>query len=146
MLRSSPDRGTIGGVRTADDRIDPDRRPAATLTVGDVADEAGVAVSAVRFYEKHGLVSAVRTAGNQRRFTRGAACRIQVARVAQRVGLSVREIAEIMDGLPADPGPDDWTAVTETLVREAQARIDALQAALDDLGGDSKLCDVAPSV
>ena len=58
-----------------------------TLTVGEVARESGVSGSAVRFYERQGLVRAARTGGNQRRFDSDAACRIRVARVAQRVGL-----------------------------------------------------------
>jgi MerR family redox-sensitive transcriptional activator SoxR len=48
----------------------------ASLSVGEVAELAGVAPSAVRFYEKHGLVTAVRTSGNARRFGEEASCRI----------------------------------------------------------------------
>lgn len=113
------------------------------LTVGEVAHEAGVAPSAVRFYERHGLVTAVRTAGNQRRFAASAPCLIKVAKVAQRVGLSVREIADLFATLPADPGRDDWAWVSRTLVDEAQARVDALRATLDDLDSGTKLCDLA---
>ena len=113
------------------------------LTVGEVAVEAGVAPSAVRFYERHGLITAVRTAGNQRRFTASAPCLIKVAKVAQRVGLSVREIADLFATMPDDPAPDDWARTATLLVSEAQARVDALRAALEDLDSDSKLCDLA---
>src|SRR5690625_3837449 len=63
----------------------------AELTVGEVARDSGVSASAVRFYEKHAVVTADRTAGNQRRFGDAAVCRIQVARLAQRVGLRSEE-------------------------------------------------------
>lgn len=113
-----------------------------SLTVSDVAAESGVAPSAVRFYERHGLVTAVRTSGNQRRFDVSAPCRIKVAKVAQRVGLSVREIAELFSSLPAEPGAQDWAAVARALVDEAEQRVGQLRAALDDLGSGTKLCEL----
>lgn len=112
------------------------------LTVSEVAAEAGVAPSAVRFYENHGLITAARTSGNQRRFTEADPCRIKVAKVAQRVGLSVREIADLFAILPEEPGPQDWGQVARALVGEAQARVDALRATLDDLGSGTKLCEL----
>lgn len=118
-----------------------------TLTVKDVAAAAGIAPSAVRFYEGHGLVTAHRTSGDQRRFDGTAACRIRVAKVAQRVGLTVREIAEIFETLPDDPKPADWGRVADVLVAEAEARTAALRAQLEELGSGTRLCDLdaAPS-
>ncbi|MDJ0362994.1 MerR family DNA-binding transcriptional regulator [Rhodococcus sp. H29-C3] len=109
-----------------------------TESVADVARAAGVATSAVRFYEKHGLVSARRTAGDARRFEADAACRIKVAKVAQRVGLTVREIADILAVLPRDARPQDWDFVCRTLIDEAEERIAGLRATLDALGGGAK--------
>lgn len=108
------------------------------LTVGDVAAASGVAPSAVRFYEKHGVIEAARTAGNQRRFDRSAICRIEVARVAQRVGLTVRDIAELLSELPTDAGLDDWGRVTDRLITESRQRV----AALESLTSGSRLCDL----
>ena len=115
-----------------------------TRSVRDVAAESGVAPSAVRFYEQHGLITAVRTAGDQRRFDDSAACRIRVAKVAQRVGLTVREIAEIFAALPADPGPPDWGRVADTLIAEAEARTAALRAHLTEMRGGGRLCEIGP--
>lgn len=111
-------------------------------TVGEVAAEAGVAASAVRFYEQHGVIHAVRTSGDQRRFDGSAACRIKVAKVAQRVGLTVREIAEVFDGFPQDPSCEDWGRVAETLVAEAEARTAALRAYLAEMSSGAKLCEL----
>ena len=117
-----------------------------TLTVSDVAAASRVAPSAVRFYEKHGLVTAHRTAGDQRRFDENAACRIKVAKVAQRVGLTVREIAGVFSTLPADPQPEDWHRIAVVLVEEAEARTAALRAYLDELCSGSQLCEIDAGV
>ncbi|WP_433359975.1 MerR family transcriptional regulator [Actinoplanes sp. CA-142083] len=114
-----------------------------TKSVGEVAAEAGVAASAVRFYEQHGIIGAVRTSGDQRRFDESAACRIRVAKVAQRVGLTVREIAGVFAALPHDPQPEDWGRVAETLIAEAEARTAALREHLAGLRSGAKLCDLA---
>jgi MerR family redox-sensitive transcriptional activator SoxR len=111
-------------------------------TVSEVATAAGVAPSAVRFYEQHGVIRAERTAGDQRRFDDSAACRIRVAKVAQRVGLTVREIADIFAGLPVDPGPAEWGRVAESLIAEAEARTAALRAHLADMRSGGRLCEL----
>ncbi len=110
------------------------------LSVSEVAELAGVAPSAVRFYEKHGVVGAVRTSGNQRRFDEDAPCLIKVAKVAQRVGLSVREIVEGLALLPPHPGRDDWGRVQRTLVEQAEARVADLKRQLAALESGDKLC------
>lgn len=112
------------------------------LTVSEVAEESGVAASAVRFYERHGLISAIRTPGNQRRFGRDAACRVKVARVAQRIGLSVREIAAILQDLPPDAGVAEWERVHAVLVAEAERRIGDLRAQLDAITSGRRLCEL----
>ncbi|MFF0469141.1 MerR family transcriptional regulator [Micromonospora zamorensis] len=112
------------------------------LTVGEVAHESGVSGSAVRFYERQGLIMAARTGGNQRRFGPDAACRIRVARVAQRVGLTVNDIRELLATLPPAPEPTDWQEVHDRLTAEAERRIRELHAALDDIGSGRRLCDL----
>src|SRR5580700_1204769 len=72
----------------------------ARWTIGEVAGRAGVRASALRFYEDVGLLSSVRTESGQRRFTSDVVRRVAFIRVAQRVGLSLEEIAEALAGLP----------------------------------------------
>ncbi|YAL81808.1 MerR family transcriptional regulator [Dermacoccaceae bacterium W4C1] len=112
------------------------------LTVSEVAAESGVAPSAVRFYEQHGVIRANRTAGNQRRFDADTSCRIKVAKLAQRVGLTVREIAETFESLPADPRPQDWQGIADKLVLEAQQRVEALKRATAAMSGGGQLCEL----
>lgn len=113
-----------------------------TLSVSDVAAATGLAPSAVRFYEKHGLITAQRTVGDQRRFDDAAACRIKVAKVAQRVGLTVREIADVFTALPDDPQPADWAHVADVLITEAESRTAALRTYLEGIRSGGKLCEV----
>jgi MerR family redox-sensitive transcriptional activator SoxR len=118
----------------------------ATRTVSEVAGESGVAASAVRFYEKHGVITAIRTPSNQRRFNESAACRIKVAKLAQRVGLTVREIADVFADLPPHPGPDDWARVATVLVEQAEARTAELRARLADMRSGTRLCEVIEQI
>ncbi|WP_436520217.1 MerR family transcriptional regulator [Actinoplanes sp. HUAS TT8] len=111
-------------------------------TVGEVAAEAGVAPSAVRFYEQHGVIRAERTAGDQRRFDENAACRIRVAKVAQRVGLTVREIADVFADLPDRPACEDWGRIADTLIAEAEARTAALREHLSAMSSGARLCEL----
>ncbi|GAB3431062.1 MerR family transcriptional regulator [Actinophytocola sediminis] len=118
----------------------------AMLTVSDVAAGSKVAPSAVRFYEKHGIVDAVRTGGNQRRFDGSAVCRIQIARLAQQVGLTVREIADLFAALPSDPAPEDWGVIADRLVTEAERRVDDLRAHLSSLSSGARLCELGAAI
>lgn len=127
-----------GSQTTTSDRVD--------LTVSEVAADADVAPSAVRFYEARGVVSSVRTAGNQRRFHESAACRIQVAKLAQSVGLTIREIAELFSVLPDEPGSEDWERIGDRLVWEAERRVADLKTQLDSLGSDTKLCQIGTTI
>lgn len=117
-----------------------------TLTISDLARASGVAPSAVRFYEKHGLVTSQRTAGNQRRFYQVDGCLIKIIRVAQRVGLSVAEIRQLMSDLPErrEITIDDWFRLRHRLEEEVRQRIQALTNVLDDLTSDQKLCELPP--
>jgi MerR family redox-sensitive transcriptional activator SoxR len=117
--------------------------PAATLTVSDVAAASGCAPSAVRFYEQHGVITAVRTLGNQRRFDESAPCRLKVAKLAQRVGLTVREIADIFADLPPTPDAEPWGRIANILITEAEARVSELRQRLDEMASGTKLCEIA---
>jgi MerR family transcriptional regulator, redox-sensitive transcriptional activator SoxR len=114
----------------------------AGLTVSQVAERSGASSSAIRFYEAQGLISSTRTAGNQRRFGEHAACRVRVARVAQRIGLTVSEVRVLLDSLPAEPTLADWRTLHATLTAEAHRRIGELNAALADITSGRRLCEL----
>lgn len=105
------------------------------LTVGQVADRMGIAPSAVRWYDDHGLLPSERTGGNQRRFFADVLCRVAMIRAAQRVGLSISEITEALTVLPPRqvPAPDDWERLATHLREVISKRIDELFSVLHEL-------------
>ena len=107
------------------------------LSVGEVAKRSGVAVSALHFYERKGLIRSLRTSGNQRRYTSDVLRRIAVIRVAQRVGMPLEAVAKALLALPdgRTPGRDDWARISTTWHKELEARIEELQKLRDNLTG-----------
>jgi MerR family redox-sensitive transcriptional activator SoxR len=107
------------------------------LTVGQVAARSGVAVSALHFYEKKGLIRSRRTAGNQRRYARDVLRRVAFIRVSQRVGIPLSDIHEALAELPEErtPTPRDWARLSSAWRGELDARIDQLRKLRDDLTG-----------
>lgn len=107
------------------------------LTVGEVAERSGIAVSALHFYESKGLISSTRSAGNQRRYPRGILRRLAVIRVAQRMGLPLAVIAEAFARLPPNKAPTvaDWRRLSAAWRDDLDARIRTLTALRDQLDG-----------
>ena len=107
------------------------------LTPGEVATRSGVAISALHFYERNGLIESKRTAGNQRRYRRDVLRRIGFIRVSQRVGIPLADIAASLATLPEGrtPTKQDWARLSRTWRTELDARIDRLESLRDDLDG-----------
>ncbi|MBT8434105.1 MAG: redox-sensitive transcriptional activator SoxR [Gammaproteobacteria bacterium] len=107
------------------------------LTIGNAARRSGVATSTLRFYESRGLISSVRVAGNHRRYHRAMLRRIAIIRVAQTLGLSLREIAAAFDTLPDNRNPTkkDWSRLSTTWGKQLDRRIAALENLRDKLNG-----------
>src|SRR5712691_2322697 len=105
------------------------------LTVGEIARRSGFADSAVRYYERLGLVSAARTAGGQRRFERSTLRRLAFIRAARNVGLSLNEVAEALSSLPAGRTPTraDWSRLSRAWRQRLDDQIEALTALRDGL-------------
>jgi MerR family redox-sensitive transcriptional activator SoxR len=106
-------------------------RPTDLLTVSDVAQRSGFAPSALRFYEREGLLAATRTAGNQRRYERSVLRRLAFIRAARNVGLSLDEVAAALATLPESRTPTraDWARLS----RAWRQRLDDQIAALSRL-------------
>jgi len=107
------------------------------LTPSQVAERAGVAVSALHFYEREGLITSTRTAGNQRRYTRDVLRRIAFIRTSQRVGISLAEIRDALSSLPTDHAPSkaDWSRLSRRWRTSLDERIARLERLRDDLDG-----------
>jgi MerR family transcriptional regulator, redox-sensitive transcriptional activator SoxR len=104
------------------------------LTVGQLAERSGVAVSALHFYERQNLIVSRRTAGNQRRYRRDTLRRVALIRIAQRVGIPLSKVAAILALLPdgRTPTREDWARISECWEAELDQRITQLLQLRDD--------------
>ncbi|MXO96123.1 redox-sensitive transcriptional activator SoxR [Erythrobacter aquimaris] len=107
------------------------------LPIGELARRTGLSVSAIRFYEERGLVEALRTSGNQRRFLRGDIRRLSFILIAQRLGLSLAEIEEALAGLPQGRTPNaaDWKRISGSIRKRIEDQIASLEKMRDSLDG-----------
>ena len=108
-----------------------------TLTIGDLAARSGVAPSALRYYERMGLIHASRTGGNQRRYDRAELRRVAFIRIAQQVGVSLEEIREALDSLPENRTPtrSDWSRLSAHWRKRLEDRITMMERLRDQLTG-----------
>jgi MerR family redox-sensitive transcriptional activator SoxR len=108
------------------------------LTISQLAARSGVAPSALRYYEELGLISAYRTAGNQRRYPRHMLRRVGFIRAGRKLGLELRAIQATLATLPSDRAPTraEWNRAA----RAWQARIDAQVAELQRLSATLGSC------
>ncbi|MEY2468161.1 MAG: MerR family transcriptional regulator, redox-sensitive transcriptional activator SoxR [Actinomycetota bacterium] len=105
------------------------------LSIGEVSERAGIAQSALRFYEKEGLIHADRTDGGQRRFHRDVLRLVAFIRAAQRVGLTLDEIRDALATLPEGhtPSAADWTRLSRGWRPLLDRRIEEMQRLRDRL-------------
>ncbi len=107
------------------------------LTIGEVAARSGFSTSALRYYEKEGLLEASRTSGGQRRYPRSVLRRLAFVRAASNVGLSLDEVRAALATLPAGrtPSKADWRRLSESWQARLDEQIAALEALRDGLTG-----------
>ncbi|HVR88894.1 MAG TPA: redox-sensitive transcriptional activator SoxR [Candidatus Limnocylindria bacterium] len=105
------------------------------LTIGQLSARSGVAPSALRFYEDRGLIRAERSDGHQRRYARSTLRTVAFIRAAQRVGVSLDEIAAALSTLPTEHPPtlEDWARLSTSWRGRLNERIAELEALRDKL-------------
>jgi MerR family redox-sensitive transcriptional activator SoxR len=107
------------------------------LTIGDFAARSGVAPSALRYYEREGLIRSTRTGGNQRRYQRSELRRVAFIKIAQQVGVSLEEIRDALAALPENRTPTkaDWTRLSARWRSRLDERIVLMERLRDQLTG-----------
>ncbi len=110
------------------------------MTIGALAERTGLTTSAIRFYERKGIVTAARNAGGQRRFMRADIRRLSFALIAQEFGFTIKEIAEQLATLPPGRAPSkaDWTRLSkqfQTHLNRRIARMERLRTQLEGCMG-----------
>ena len=107
------------------------------ISIGQVAERTGVAVSALRFYEEAGLIHPERNAGGQRRYRRSDIRRVSLVLIAQQLGFSLDEIRDQLARLPDErtPTAKDWSRLSRSYRTILDERIDLLTRMRDRLDG-----------
>lgn len=105
------------------------------LSVGEVAERSGVAVSALHFYEAKGLIKSHRNGGNQRRYSRDVLRRVAVIKVGQRLGIPLAAIGDAFSNLPEGrtPTAKDWSVLSAKWKDDLDERIASLIQLRDNL-------------
>ncbi len=105
------------------------------MTIGQVAERADIAPSALRFYADQGLISSTRAPSGHRRFERSVLRRLAFIKTSQTLGYSLDEIAVLLADLPTERGPDegDWAEIATGFAHDLNRRIAALEALRDRL-------------
>jgi MerR family redox-sensitive transcriptional activator SoxR len=105
------------------------------LMIAEVARRSGVAASALRFYEQRGLIQSQRTGAGHRRFPRAVLRRVAFIVFAQKIGLSLEEVAAELSRLPHNrvPERDDWAKLSATWVARINSQLAQLARLKDGL-------------
>jgi MerR family transcriptional regulator, redox-sensitive transcriptional activator SoxR len=105
------------------------------LAPGELAERSGVAISALHFYEREGLISSRRTSGNQRRYSRETLRRVAFIRMSQRLGIPLARIRDALASLPTDrvPTRKDWARLSAGWRQDLDDRIVHLERLRDNL-------------
>jgi len=107
------------------------------IPIGEIARRTGLSVSAIRFYESRGLVSAGRNSGGQRRFARADIRRLSFVMIAQQMGFSIERIGEALSRLPVHRAPTkaEWGKMAKEFRSDLDERIATLTRLRDKLDG-----------
>ena len=100
------------------------------FTIGELSQRSGVSQSALRFYERRGLIAAERTSGNQRRYAGNMLRRVALVQAGKAAGIPLERIRAALDTLPRDRAPTkrDWERLSSSWRRELDERISTLEA------------------
>ncbi|MGH3084512.1 MAG: MerR family transcriptional regulator [Gaiellaceae bacterium] len=100
----------------------------ATLTIGQVAAAVGLNASAVRYYERRGVMPVPERASGQRRYGPDAIARLRTIQAAQQVGLSLTEITQLLAGADNGDSAEVLRELAERRLPDVEALIERAQA------------------
>jgi MerR family redox-sensitive transcriptional activator SoxR len=105
------------------------------LSIGELSERTGVAVTALRFYEAKGLIAPLRASSGHRRCPRDTLRRVSFITAAQRVGLSLAEIGTALSSLPHHRAPTarEWGRLASSWRPVLDRRIALLEKLRNDL-------------
>ena len=100
-----------------------------SLTIGELSARSGVSASALRFYERQGLIESTRSGGNQRRYHGTTLRKVALVRAGSAAGIPLARIRQALATLPANRPPTkrDWERLSRSWAQELDGRIAALE-------------------
>jgi MerR family transcriptional regulator, redox-sensitive transcriptional activator SoxR len=100
-----------------------------SFTIGQIATEAGVAASAIRYYEREGLLPTPERTSGQRRYTEDALRRLEVIGIAKRAGFSLDDIRLLLESSDAgEPAHAQLRELADRKLPEVEALIARAEA------------------
>ena len=107
------------------------------LTIGELSARSGVSTSALRFYERKGLIESTRSDGNHRRYAPVTLRRVAFVQAGGAAGIPLAEIRAALHTLPSGKAPTrrDWERLSRRWRTDLDARIATLEALRDRLAG-----------
>ena len=106
------------------------------MTIGEVAKQAGLAPSTLRYWESVGILPAPNRVNGQRRYDERVFQRLAIVRVAQEAGFNVAEIRTLLHGFSREVPPSArWTALASAKLEEIDtviARAEAMKRILKE--------------
>lgn len=103
-----------------------------SLGIGELAKRAGISVSAIRYYERNGLLPGAERVSGQRRFTEEAVRRLGVIDIAKQAGFSLDEVGTLLAAIDAGaPAHEQLQALAARKLPEVDALIERAQAMRD---------------
>ena len=97
--------------------------------IGEIARQAGIATSTIRYYERIGLLPPSKRVNTKRRFDPSILQKLGVIRMAQRAGLTIVEIQTLLHDFPTDTPPSErWQALAVNKIAELDDLLNQIQA------------------
>ncbi len=94
------------------------------MTIGEVAERAGVSATAIRYWEREGVLPPPRRVGGQRRYDETVLARLAVVRIAQDVGFTLADIRALVDGFEVEGvAPERWRELASRKLDDIDALI-----------------------
>jgi MerR family redox-sensitive transcriptional activator SoxR len=110
----------------------------AALSIGEVAERAGISVSAIRYYERNGLLPAAERVSGQRRFGEETVRRLGVIYVAKQAGFSLGEVRVLLEAVDEGaPAHEQLQALAARKLPEVEALIERAEGMRDWLASAS---------
>lgn len=94
------------------------------LTIGELAQQAEVQTSTLRYYENVGLLPTAKRVSGQRRYAPDTLKRLSFIRLAQQAGFTIAEIKTLLEGFELDTPPlSQWRVLAHQKLIEVEAVI-----------------------